>query len=89
MKTMNAKAMTKGAIAEALSTSTEIKKSECKQIMNNLACREREEAERKTKEEADCQCRYGKKLERRDAARRFVGQLWSHRVHLIALCAPH
>ena len=28
--------------------------------------------------------RYGKKLEWRDAARRFVGQLWSRRVHLIA-----
>merc|ERR1711879_830887 len=37
MKAMNAKAMTKGAIAEALSTSTETKKSVCGQILNSLA----------------------------------------------------
>merc|ERR1712056_172489 len=37
MKAMNAKAMTKGAIAEALSTSTETKKSLCGQILNSLA----------------------------------------------------
>merc|ERR1712190_553380 len=37
MKAMNAKAMTKGAIAEALSASTEIKKSECGKIINSLA----------------------------------------------------
>merc|ERR1711979_177293 len=37
MKAMNAKAMTKGAIADALSTSTEVKKSLCGQIMNSLA----------------------------------------------------
>merc|ERR1711920_654225 len=37
MKAMNAKAMTKGGIAEALSTSTEMKKSMCGQILNSLA----------------------------------------------------
>merc|ERR1712232_110886 len=37
MKAMNAKAMTKGGIAEALSTSTETKKSVCGQILNSLA----------------------------------------------------
>merc|ERR1712032_1615880 len=37
MKAMNAKAMTKGGIAEALSTSTEMKKSVCGQILNSLA----------------------------------------------------
>merc|ERR1712174_36381 len=37
MKAMNAKAMTKGGIAEALSTSTEMKKSVCGQILDSLA----------------------------------------------------
>ena len=37
MKAMNAKSMTKGGIAEALSTSTETKKSVCGQILNSLA----------------------------------------------------
>merc|ERR1711870_179054 len=37
MKAMNAMAMTKGAIAEALSTSTEIKKSLCGKLINSLA----------------------------------------------------
>merc|ERR1711879_475575 len=37
MKAMNAKSMTKGGIAEALSTSTEMKKSVCGQILNSLA----------------------------------------------------
>ena len=37
MKAMNAKSMTKGAIAEALSTDTEIKKSLCGKIINSLA----------------------------------------------------
>ena len=37
MKAMNAKAMTKGGIAEALSTSTEMNKSVCGQILNSLA----------------------------------------------------
>merc|ERR1712050_528096 len=37
MKAMNAKAMTKGAIADALSTSTEVKKNLCGKIMNSLA----------------------------------------------------
>merc|ERR1712060_975108 len=37
MGAMNAKAMTKGAIAEALSTSTELKKSLCGKILNGLA----------------------------------------------------
>ena len=34
---MNAKAMTEDGIAEALSTSAEIKKSVCRQILNSLA----------------------------------------------------
>ena len=34
---MNAKAMTEDGIAEALSTSTEMKKSVCGQILNSLA----------------------------------------------------
>merc|ERR1712125_165481 len=37
MKAMNAKSMTKGGIAEALSASTETKKSVCGQILNSLA----------------------------------------------------
>ena len=37
MKAMNANAMTKGDPAEALSTSTETKKSVCGQILNSLA----------------------------------------------------
>ena len=37
MKAMNAKAMTEDGIAEALSTSTEMKKSVCGQILNSLA----------------------------------------------------
>ena len=37
MKAINAKAMTEDGIAEALSTSTEMKKSVCGQILNSLA----------------------------------------------------
>merc|ERR1712207_68797 len=37
MKAMNAKAMTKGGIAEALSTDTELKKNLCGKILNSLA----------------------------------------------------
>merc|ERR1712056_98552 len=37
MQAMNAMSMTKGAIAEALSTDTEIKKSLCGKIINSLA----------------------------------------------------
>merc|ERR1711972_283165 len=37
MKAMNAKAMTKGAIAEALATECELKKSVCAKMINSLA----------------------------------------------------
>merc|ERR1712061_104800 len=37
MKAMNAKAMTKGAIAEALATECELKKSVCSKMINSLA----------------------------------------------------
>ena len=37
MKAMNAKAMTEDGIAESLSTSTEMKKSVCGQILISLA----------------------------------------------------